>query len=171
MTPTLSTPNLMLRPLLKTSQRQVDWLRDPIIMQYSEQRHRTHTLNSQLRFIQELPIGSHIWAIRLLATDEHIGNICARADVANNICDLGILIGERGCWSKGFGSEAWKEATSWLLNKEGGDFRKVEAGCMAVNKPMRRILFHAGYEPEGERKNHFLWNGQTVGCLYFGKFR
>jgi len=171
LTPTLSTSHLVIRPLTKSSQRQIDWLRDPVTMQYSEQRHHTHTLNTQLRFIESLPPGSHIWAVRLIENDEHIGNMAARADVPNNICDLSILIGERDYWGNGYASEAFKAATSWLLGKDEGGFRKVEAGCMANNSAMRRVLLHAGFMSEGERRNHFLYEGQPVGCMYYGKFR
>ena len=171
MTPTLSTERLVLRPLLKATQRQLEWLRDPVAMQYSEQRHRQHTLNSQLVFITELPAGSYMWAIRLIANEEHIGNICAYADQPNNVCDLTVLIGERDHWGKGYATEAWRSATSWLLDPDGGAFRKVEAGCMANNTGMRRVLFHAGFQFEGERKNHFLWKGQPIGCMYYGRFR
>src|SRR5215472_12909005 len=123
MTPTLSTERLALRPLVKSTQRQLGWLRDPKVVEFSEQRHREHTYNSQLNFISTLPYRSHIWAICPIATDEHIGNICAVADAPNNICDLGVLIGERGCWGKGFATEAFKAATGWLLDPDGGDFR------------------------------------------------
>jgi len=171
LTPTLSTSHLTLRPLIRPSQRQIDWLRDRDIMQFSEQRHRTHTLASQLAWINTQPTGSHLWAIRRIENDEHIGNMAAVADEENNVCDLGILIGERDWWGKGYATEAFKAATSWLLGKEDGGFRKVEAGCMANNAPMKRVLFHAGFAQEGERKNHFLYQGQPVGLVYFGKFR
>jgi len=170
-TPTLSTQHLVLRPLTKPSQRQLDWLRDPDVMQFSEQRHRSHTLNTQVRFIESLPIGSHLWAIRILDDDRHIGNVCARANLPNKICDLGILLGERTLWGKGFATEAFKAATEWLLDPAGGNFRKVEAGCMATNIAMRRVLVKSDYSPEGERLNHFLYQGQPVGCLHFGRFR
>jgi RimJ/RimL family protein N-acetyltransferase len=171
LTPTLSTSHLVLRPLTKPSQRQLDWLRDRETMQYSEQRHRTHTLTSQLDWITGQPTGSHLWAIRLIETDGHIGNMCAAADEANEVVDLGILIGERDCWGKGYATEAFRAATTWLLGKDDGGFRKVEAGCMANNAPMKRVLFHAGFTQEGERRNHFLHHGAPVGLIYFGKFR
>jgi ribosomal-protein-alanine N-acetyltransferase len=170
MTPTLSTARLILRPLVKPSQRQVDWLRDPDVVRFSEQRHHTHTLASCLRYIQSLA-GGHIWGLWTTA-DRHIGNIAAAVDAPNNIADLSILIGETGQWGQGYGTEAWREAARWLLDKDGGALRKLEAGCMAVNAPMRRLLDRTGFQFEGERKNHFLWQaGQPVGAVYYGRFR
>lgn len=172
MTPTLTTPRLVLRPLTKSTQRQVGWLRDPEVVKYSEQRHREHTLTTCLRYIQSFEPYGCIWSIWTMARDEHIGNIAADVDHPNNIADLSIMIGNTELWGEGFGSEAWRGATEWLLDKNGGDLRKVEAGCMAVNTPMKTILERTGYQFEGERKNHFLFNGsQPCGALFYGKFR
>lgn len=168
MTPTLTTAHLVLRPLTKASQRQVDWLRDPKVTQFSEQRHVKHSLASCLRYIQACPF---MWAIYDLK-DRHIGNLTAHSDIPNNIANVGIMIGDTDYWGRGWGTEAWRCATAWLLDKEGGNFRKLEAGCMAINIPMRRVLDHTGFRHEGERLNHFLFNGaQACGEVFYGKFR
>lgn len=172
MTPTITTSKLILRPLTKATQRHIDWLRDPKVTEYSEQRHREHTFATCLRYIHSFVPDGHIWAISTTLDDRHIGNIAADVDRPNNTCDLSILIGDRDCWGKGFGRDAWRTVSEWLLNREGGDLRKVEAGCMAVNIPMRRVLDHTGFQFEGERKNHFLYKeGQPCGAVYYGRFR
>lgn len=172
MTPTITTNRLVLRPLTKASQRQLDWLRDPKVTEYSEQRHREHTLSTCLRYVNSFVPDGHIWAIYTAGDDRHIGNIAADVDAPNNVCDLSIMIGEPEFWGKGFATDAWSRVTGWLLDKEGGKLRKVEAGCMAVNIPMRRVLDHTGFQFEGERKNHFLYKeGQPCGAVYYGRFR
>src|SRR5262249_49066707 len=150
--------------------RQLDWLRDKKTMEFSEQRHHDHTFGTQLAYIRSLPVGSHIWGIRTADADEHIGNITAYVDEPNNIADLAVLIGERDCWGKGLATEAFKVAARWLLDPDGGGLRKVEAGCMANHTAMRRVFYHAGFEFEGERKGHFLMDGEPVGCVHYGKF-
>ena len=171
MTPAINTSRLVLRPLVKATQRQVDWLRDSRVVEFSEQRHQVHSLATQLNYIRSLPEGSHIWSIHDAVTDRHVGNITATADLPNNVCDLSLLIGDRALWGKGLATEAWKAATAWLLDKHDGGFRKVEAGCMALNLAMKRVLFHAGFKFEGERKNHFICNSQVSGAAYYGRFR
>jgi RimJ/RimL family protein N-acetyltransferase len=171
MTPTIPTSRLVLRQLLKSSPTQVRWLRDPTVVRYSEQRHHNHTFSSQHTFVSSFVGRSHIWGIFIVSTNEHIGNLTARHDDANNVSDVGILLGVPEHWHKGFGSEAWRAACSWLLDKDGGGVRKLEAGCARNNEAMLKIIQHSDFKQEGERLNHFLFNGNPVGAVLFGRMR
>lgn len=171
MTPTIATSDLSLRPLTKATARHVGWLNDSEVVRYSEQRHRTHTLASVAKYIRGFDgVCGHIWALVEVAGGRHIGNITAAIDTENRVAELGILIGDRAAWRKGYGTQAWSAVTDWLLAKDGGALRKVEAGCMAKNAGMIRILEHCSFAFEGERKNHFLWNNQPIGLVMFGRF-
>jgi [ribosomal protein S5]-alanine N-acetyltransferase len=171
MTPTISTNRLSLRPLTKSTPRQIGWLIDPEVVKYSEQRHQNHNLKSQLRYIDTFGGKSHLWGIYLAATGDHIGNVSAVHDDDNKVSDVGILIGERKCWGLGMGREAWKAACTWLLDPLCGDIRKLEAGCMRENEAMVKIIRANGFDLEGERKNHFLLDGRPVGMMLFGRHR
>lgn len=170
MTPTLSASRLILRPLIKATQRQVDWLSDPRVVQFSDQRHRKHTLATQAKYIRSRPPGSHLWAIVRAGDNMHIGNLSADAEIENGIADIGVMIGECDLWGQGYATEAWQAATDWLIDKDGGGFRKLEAGCMGLNLGMRRIFEKTGFGFEGRRHNHFLCNGQLSNADYYGRF-
>lgn len=171
-TPTLSTSRLSLRPLIKSTPRQIGWLIDSEVVKFSEQRHKRHNLASQLRYVHGFTDAkSHIWGIHLVATGEHIGNISAVHDHNNDVSELGILIGEKKCWKLGMGSEAWREVSNFLLDPSRGSIRKLEAGCMRENVAMMKILADSRFELEGERKGHFLLDGRPVGMVMFGRVR
>src|ERR1700752_2403597 len=164
--PNISTTRLILRPLLKAPQRQVAWLRDPDVTKFSEQRHKEHTVSSQLRFIT-----GHrgpLWGIHLATSDVHIGNIGAEHDVPNSIADIGILIGEKAYWGHGYGLEAWKAVCDFMLDKNQGAVRKLEAGCMKSNEAMLRIIRKTRFVQEGERVSHFDCNGTFISMMLFG---
>ena len=167
--PTLNAARLVLKGATKATQTEVVWLRDPEVVRYSEQRHKEHTLSTQLRYVTSFK--GFLWGIYELRNHIHIGNLSAALDGENNIADVGILIGDKNYWQKGYGLEAWKTACSWLLDGDGGRIRKLEAGCMANNIGMRRILDKSGFKLEGERLNHFLFESMPVGMVYYGKFK
>lgn len=168
---TIPTARLTLRPLTKATARQIEWLRNPDVVRYSERRHREHTLSSQLRYISSFVGRSRIWGIHLVESGNHIGNLTATHDEPNNVSDVGIMIGETAYWGKGYGAEAWKAACSWLLDKEAGDVRKLEAGAMRDNLAMLKIICGSGFAEEGERKNHYLLDGGMVSAVLFGRMR
>lgn len=169
MSPTLSTASLSLRPLAKATTQHVEWLNDSETVRYSEQRHVVHTPASVLRYVRSFDgENGHLWSVVHVETGRAIGTMASRIDRDNNVADLGILLGDmRG---HGFGREAWEAAAAWLLAKDGGKVRKIEAGCMAVNTAMRRIFDRTNFSYEGERRNHFLWNGQPIGMVLYGRF-
>jgi [ribosomal protein S5]-alanine N-acetyltransferase len=172
-TPTLLTERLVLGPYMRVTKRHVEWMNDPEVTRYSENRNRTHTLKSCEKFIATFNGSkrSHIWAIRIAVTNSHIGNITCHTDEANNVTNVGILLGDKSVWGKGFGSEAWRAACDWLLDKDGGAVRKIEAGCHANNPGIVKLFQKTGMLYEGERKLHFLWNGSPVGLLFFARFK
>lgn len=167
----LSTARLTLRPLTKATPRQVAWLRDPDVVRFSEQRHKEPSLSTQLRYVASFGGRSRIWGIYHVESGLHIGNITARHDEPNNVSEIGILIGERHLWGKGYGSEAWNAVCTWLLDRDGGGVRKLEAGCMKTNEGMLRIIRKAKFVQEGEWLGHFLVQGAPVSALMFGRMK
>lgn len=163
------TEHLTMRPLKKATPRQTAWLRDPEVVRYSEQRHHTHTLSSQLRYIEQFGGKSHLWGIYRIKDGEHIGNISALHDEPNDVSDVGIMIGETACWHSGYGREAWNAVCNWLLDPNLGAVRKLEAGCMGSNLAMIKIIRKSGFIDEGIRANHFMVDGGPVSMLLFGR--
>lgn len=166
---TISTARLVLRPLTSPSSRNIGWLRNPDVVRYSEQRHREHTLSSQLRYITSFVGKSKLWGIYLKEGGQHIGNMSAMHDAANDVADVGIMIGETELWGRGYAEEAWKAACGFLLG--GGGIRKLEAGCARSNAAMLKIIQGNGFKQEGELVGHFLIDGAPVSSVLFGRTR
>ena len=148
---------------------QVAWLRDKEVVKFSEQRHEEHTLTSQSRYVSNFP--GHIWGIYLVDSGKHIGNIGAAIDGPNKLADVGMMIGDKQEWGRGLGCEAWASACNWLLDQDGGKMRKLEAGCMRANLPMKKIIEKTGFVYEGERLGHFILDGVPTGALLYGRTR
>lgn len=147
--------------------REVIWLNDPYVMKYSEQRHRKHTIGSQISYICSFGRDGLLYGIR--REGYLIGSITASFDRHNGIANVGILIGDVFYWGQGFGSEAWGAFTLHLFKDYG--IRKVEAGCMATNSSMIAIAMKNGMSVEGRKLNHFkMEDGKLVDRVELGKF-
>lgn len=149
----------------------VGWLNDPVVTVYSEQRHCRHTLNDCVAYYDGMvAVGNYFWAIE--SKDDpsvHIGNITAYVDRPNLVADLAIMVGANFARGQGLGAEAWCMACDWLLGD--GAMRKVTAGTMACNAPMRALMNKSGMIVEAVRSRHFLRNGVEEDMILAARFR
>jgi ribosomal-protein-alanine N-acetyltransferase len=172
--PHLETERLRLVPFTDDAHltpRYVAWLNDSEVVRYSELRHSTHTLDLCRDYLHSFAGTPHyFWAITTRdASFDHIGNITAHVDEPNRVADIGILIGEKEAWGKGYGTEAWCAVCKWLL--QTGGMRKVTAGTMALNHGMLAIMRHVGMEEESRRRQQFLLHGRPVDLVQCAAFR
>ena len=140
----------------------VEWLNDPDVVRYSDNRHRTHTYETSRAYLQSFA-GSpnYYWAIRLKQqTKNVIGTLTSYIDVNNSIADIGILVGDKEYWRGGYGTEAFAGVVDWLFTRRG--IRKVTAGTMAIHSGMIGIMKKLCMQEEGRKTRYFLVDGQEV---------
>jgi RimJ/RimL family protein N-acetyltransferase len=78
----------------------------------------------------------------------HIGNVMyynLREDVGE--AELGITIGDRGCWGQGYGSDAVHALVRFLFRSKG--LRRVFLHTLDWNSRAQRCFGKAGFEPRG----------------------
>jgi [ribosomal protein S5]-alanine N-acetyltransferase len=152
------------------TQEYVDWLNDPALMRFSEQRRRQHTLESNAIYAAGFDhMSKFLWAIVDRRDESHIGNINAYLDTDNRVADIGLLVGNTTKQGQGLGTEAWEAIIQALLF--GYEARKVTGGCAATNMPMRRIMERANMRPDGIRSQHLLIDGLAVDVIHMACFQ
>lgn len=160
------THRLMLRPHqeAKTLPTIVEWLNDPAVVRYSEQRHHKHSVEFQDMFIRMFVEPSLYREIYL--KKKLIGSITARVDEINSVADVGIMIGEKSEWGKGLGYEAWAGFCDHLFST---GIRKIEGGTMMANMGMISIFrkYHMFYE--GRRHAHFMHGDEPMDMVLWGR--
>lgn len=169
----IETERLIIEPFGEKhlSERYVGWLNDPEVVRFSEQRFRTHTLESCLAYMNSFEgTPNYFWAcVTREPNIEHIGNINAYVDTRNKVGDVGVLIGEKNYWGKGYGLEVFVAVTNYLFREN--HVRKVTAGTVAANTGMVRIMEKAGMKEDGRRIRHVLLDGQEFDVIYAALFR
>lgn len=161
----IATKRLLITPpTLERSRivKQIGWLNDHENVRYSEQRHKRHTVATQLEYLQ---MGEFIGEISF--GNDLVGTISAKLDRPNSVADIGILIGKK-FWGDGIGLEAWAAFCDHLL---AHGTRKVEAGMMANNFGMIGVCRKYGMINEGRKYDHFLFGEELIDATYFGKGR
>lgn len=153
------------------SDRYIGWLNDPEVVRFSEQRHRRHSRASAEAYLRSFEgTQHHFWAILQKGPELlHVGNINAYVDPPNGVADIGVLIGDKGVWGRGYGSEAWMAVCRFLLDERG--LRKVTGGTLSSNIGMLAIMRRAGMSPDGVRLRHVVVDGEPVDMVHMALFR
>lgn len=146
----------------------VDWLNDPEVVRYSNQRFRQHDLDSCRAYFESFEgSANRFFSVKSLE-GQAIGTMTVYQSVPHGTADMGIMIGDRASWGGGFGREAWNVLLDWLLSQS--DVRKVTAGAVACNRSSIRMIEQSGMLLEGVRRAQEIIDGEPQDVMLFGKF-
>jgi RimJ/RimL family protein N-acetyltransferase len=94
-------------------------------------------------------------------TEEYLGNAgLSRIDRQNNTAELGIILGNKEHWGKGYGSEA--ESMIITYGFRTLNLFKIFARIIERNKASIRAAEKAGMEQEAVLKKHFFREGKHL---------
>lgn len=155
-------PKVYLRPLLKSdiNLTYLSWINDPEVTKYMETGRFPVTMEQLEKYYEKMTNSPNhvIFAVIETETDKHIGNI-ALNDInwIHSNAYLGIMIGDKESWNKGYGTEAIELITDYAFMKL--NIMKVSAGMYAKHDASIRAFEEAGFEKEAElRKELYLNN-------------
>jgi RimJ/RimL family protein N-acetyltransferase len=141
------------------------WLRDPQLMKFSNQRFRSHSMESCRAYFESFA-GSDNLFIAIYHEGAFIGTMTAYRSLVHGTADIGLLIGA-GVQGKGLGKDAWATMMAHLL---ASGTRKVTGGTLRCNEAMVRIMQSCGMQADGVRTAQELVDGVPQDILYFAKF-
>jgi [ribosomal protein S5]-alanine N-acetyltransferase len=146
------------------------WMTDSEVNRFLESRWSTHTLESLAAFVegQRRDPRSAFFAIMQKDGDRHVGNIkIGDIDWHHRRGDVGLLLGEKDTWGRGYAAEAIGLATRFGF--EALRLHKLTAGCYAPNEGSRRAFLKAGWTEEGRRREAArLDDGSYVDLVLLG---
>jgi RimJ/RimL family protein N-acetyltransferase len=111
----------------------------------------------------------HVFTI-LTKKGEPIGNISFNhLDFRNSHGVLGIMIGEKRLWDKGFGTDAIKTLLRFGFEELG--LRKIELFLDPGNKRALACYKNCGFVEEGRARKHIFHRGEYIDDLRMGILR
>jgi ribosomal-protein-alanine N-acetyltransferase len=139
------------------------WMQDPQVLRHLEARFTTTSrdgLADYIRFMNADP-DVVLLGIFISRTDEHIGNIkLGPIDRNHRVGEVGLLVGAKAHWGKGYATEAIAGLTAWAVETLG--LHKLNAGCYHVNEGSRRAFLKAGWFEEGRLREQYECEGRRV---------
>jgi len=171
----LTTERLVLRPHVEANfeclhawrnNSELQRLSSESLTSYSEEQ--THaTLARWMRLDRDDIV--HL-AIHLSASDEFIGFLhIAQIEAEHQRCKIGIVIGDKRHWGRGYGSEGIACAVQYCFSQ--WPINRISAETYAINPGSARMLEKVGFVREGVLRESVLKGGQFVDEYLYGLLR
>lgn len=147
----------------------INWLNDPEVVRFSNQRFLMHDRESCLRYLASFEGTNNLFiSVRRQLDGRPLGTLTAYISRYHGTVDVGIMLGDKSVWGGGYGQDAWDTLAKWLLGRD--DVRKLTAGTLACNYGMIKLMERSGMTLEAVRKAQEIVEGQPVDILYYAKF-
>lgn len=172
--PTLEGERLVLRPLRAEDADgpYVRWMSDPEVLRHTEARFAKHTVASLRAFIEQQNADPDVvfLAITEKAGGRHVGNIkLGPIHRIHHVGDIGILIGEKDCWGRGYAREAIALLKQYAFAQLG--LHKLTASCYGENLGSAKAFEAAGFIIEGRRVRHYQSESGWTDVIQLAAFR
>lgn len=103
------------------------------------------------------------------ASGKHIGNIkLGNINWVHRHGELGILIGDKAAWGKGFGTDACRLLVEYAFGKL--NLHKVWLAVFANNPSAIKVYERLGFVEEGRLKEHVFSEGNLVDKILMSVF-
>ncbi|MEM6883891.1 MAG: GNAT family protein [Verrucomicrobiota bacterium] len=159
--------DIYLVPFIRNSisERYLGWLNDPEVNKFSRRRFVKSGREDAERFLDGLAETEAVLAIHMKGDKQHMGNIqLGPVDFYESRAEIRILVGERGRWGTGIGTQAIYLVTKYLVQELG--LHRVEAN--SCNPAFIRCVEKLGWKDEGCLRERFPVEGERLDFHWLG---
>lgn len=164
---TLQGKKCFLSPIsLESVERYTQWFNDLEMSKNLITVSQMITLEGEKAFVDDMvKKGQYVFDIVTINDDVHIGNVgLFDIDQLNGIAELGVAIGDKNYWSKGYGTEALQLLCDYgfnILNLKNIMLRYYE-----YNTRGGRCYEKVGFKYIGKRRNAKTIAGKSYNIVY-----
>lgn len=163
----ISGKNIYLGPVSKESvPRIVKWMNDLEVVKYTCQAARMHTEETAKDYLEKMLHDPKSYYFGIYLNEGSLIGACDLKDVDSiqRIASLGIIIGEKEHWSKGYGEESIR-LLAWygfkILNLNNIMLQVFESNPRAI-----RCYEKAGFKMIGKRRKSRYYEGKYLDEIY-----
>ena len=136
-----------------------EWMNDFYVTDYTGRSHTSITLQEEKEYLEKTDKDKNTFAIIDIETDEVIGTVGLHCvDNIHRTATLGIFIGNRNYWSKGYGTEAIQLILDYGFNYL--NLNNVDLALMEFNQRALKCYEKCGFKEIGRRRKSKFINGK-----------
>lgn len=159
---------VLIKPLSETSisEQYLKWMNNPEVLKYTESRWKKYDENDLKIFVHNMNKSQNDYLFGIYTTDtgKHIGNIkIGNVNQYHRFANLGVIIGAKEEWGKGYATEAIKLAVDYAFTQL--KLYKIIAGVYVNNFASIKALKKVGFIECGVHINHCVFDDYRVDTL------
>ena len=160
-----------LNPKKDITNKYLNWMNDPEIHKYTEQRYKKNSLVDIRKFVVEKNKSKNEFLFGIFIKEKnenlHIGNIkLGPINFFHKYAEISYFIGEKKLWGKGYGSLAIKKIIAIAKKKR---VKKLKAGFYEMNTGSKKVLIKNGFKIEGKFKSEIVFKNKRYASYVLGK--
>ena len=168
----LESERIYLRPveISDATEEYVGWLNDPEVNRFLESRFVIHTLEGVRSYVKRVGKDQNNVFLAIIRKEDgkHIGNIkLGSIDWYHKVGDIGILIGDKKSWGKGYATEAIRALESYAFGTL--NLHKLTAGAYENNVGSIKAFLKLGFFEEGRRREQVFFQGDYLDTVLLAK--
>jgi RimJ/RimL family protein N-acetyltransferase len=115
------------------------------------------------------PPDRYYFSVRTLAEDQYIGFLGLRVDLIHREAWVGLGIGEREFWSKGYGTDMMRLCQRYVFSELS--MERLSLGLHEYNPRALRSYEKCGFRLEGRTRQELAREGKRYDVLWMGILR
>jgi RimJ/RimL family protein N-acetyltransferase len=131
-----------------------------------------YTLKDEEKWFEENTASkdTYNFAIETLEDNIYIGG-CGidEVDWKNSVVQIGIFIGNREYWNKGYGTDAMNTLVRFIFNEM--NINKIKLGVYSFNERAKRCYEKCGFKTEGVLRKEIYREGKYHDAIVMGLLR
>lgn len=158
-----------LRPLLLSDAlRLTKWMQDREVVKLVRGQEKKLTLKEVKKWIRGFPKDKESKHFAIETLDGiHIGSIDFKfLDLRNRNGEIGITIGDKRFWNKGYGTDAIQ--TLMVYGFKGLKLHRIDLAVFSYNKRAIAVYKKLGFKKEGESREQVLWGKRFYNSILMG---
>lgn len=149
----------------------LSWLNDDDVTRGLETVVKPYSMEMLQRYVTEIIANENIYMFIVVDKDsgKKIGTIkLHNISRKNGTCNIGLMIGDKNFWGKGYGGDMYKTMVDFAFTQLG--IRKIWEMVHSDNTASLAIFHKIGFEEEGRLKEQVLSEGNYVDNVLLGLF-
>jgi len=157
------------------SKAEVRWKRDSEFMRLADTTPRSLVSENRARdqhnerLEKELEPEQYTFSVRTLVEDKLIGFLSLWIDLIHSVAWVGLGIGERDAWNRGYGTDMMNICLRYSFLELG--LQRVSLGLHGYNRRALRTYEKVGFHLEGNTRQDVLREGKRSDTLWMGILR